>query len=515
MDQLVPRVLSIAGTDPTGGAGIQADLKAIAAAGGFGMSVVTSLVVQNTRGVQSVHTPEPDFLRAQLKSVSDDVTIDAVKIGMIADEASAREVVAWLEELGDVPVVIDPVMVAASGHALAESVSGELLKKATVLTPNLTELAQLTGGKEATTRAEANAQATTLADTTGALILAKGGHLSADDRGNTLIGPGGEVLTHASSPAVETSASHGTGCSLSSALATRLAVGESYGEAVAWATDWVREALEYGEDLQVGQGNGPIDHFHRLRRQAAASDQRPRLRGFIDAWEAPEALGVDVDTPAPTPVVAPAGPWTAALWEAAGDALQRFTTDGFVPALASGVLPQEKFLFYLTQDDYYLEVYSRVLAGLGLKAENREERRMWAESVTEAIAVEQGMHAQFGVDAQIDPSPATLAYTDFLRAEAQNDYPIAVAAVLPCFWVYAQVGADLASARTEDHPYASWLGTYEDAGFQEATARAVAVAEKALAGASARQRARAAQAFVRACELEADFFAQAMLTDAR
>lgn len=273
----IPRVLTIAGTDPTGGAGIQADLKSIAAAGGYGMSVVTSLVVQNTRGVQRVHTPEPSFLRAQLHAVSDDVRIDAVKIGMLADDASTREVVDWLDEIEQVPVVIDPVMVASSGHALATNVSRELLQKATVITPNLAELAWLTDSENATTRTGANSQAGELADATGALILAKGGHLTGNDLGNTLIGAGGAVLMHAPSPVVDSTATHGTGCSLSAALATRLAAGESYEEAVVWSTDWVREAIEFGENLAVGHGNGPIDHFHRLRRQAAASDQRPHL----------------------------------------------------------------------------------------------------------------------------------------------------------------------------------------------------------------------------------------------
>lgn len=113
---MIARVLSIAGTDPTGGAGLQADVKSIAAAGGYGMGVVTSLVVQNTRGVQQVHTPDPDFLEAQLRAVSDDVIIDAVKVGMIADQASAAVVVNWLRNLpSNISVVVDPVMVASYG----------------------------------------------------------------------------------------------------------------------------------------------------------------------------------------------------------------------------------------------------------------------------------------------------------------------------------------------------------------------------------------------------------------
>lgn len=508
-----PRVLTIAGTDPTGGAGIQADLKSIAAAGGYGMSVVTSLVVQNTRGVQSVQTPEPEFLRAQLLAVSEDVDIDAIKIGMLADDASTRVVLDWLEGIDpEIPVVVDPVLVASSGHALAESANGDLLSRATVITPNLSELAQLSGKSEATTRAEASAQAQELASSLSTIVLAKGGHLSDPDRGNSLVDNTG-VLSHAVSPAVDTTASHGTGCSLSSAIATRLAVGDDLAEAVRWATDWVHEALTYGEDLQVGADNGPIDHFHRLRRQAAAAHQAPQFVGVPRQWQDPAELAVST-VAAPAGVVKPAGPWTAALWAAAGDALDAFITGGFVPQLGSGALSDERFRFYLAQDSYYLNVYSAVLAGLAAGARSGEERSMWASSVTGAIAEEQAMQARWNVPQVVDPSPATLAYTDFLRAEASSDHVVGVAAVLPCFWVYAQVGADLAEYNHAEHPYHSWLSTYDDPGFQEATAQAVAVTETLLAEATPTQRADAALAFLRACQLEADFFAQAMLIDA-
>ena len=142
-----PRVLSIAGTDPTGGAGIQADLKSIAANGGYGMAVVTALVAQNTRGVRSVHTPPVEFLREQLDAVSDDVVIDAVKIGMLADVDVIREVRSWLEAIRPPLVVLDPVMVATSGDRLLESSAEQALRDlvslADLVTPNIPELAVL------------------------------------------------------------------------------------------------------------------------------------------------------------------------------------------------------------------------------------------------------------------------------------------------------------------------------------------------------------------------------------
>ncbi|MEX3610167.1 bifunctional hydroxymethylpyrimidine kinase/phosphomethylpyrimidine kinase [Rothia sp. LK2588] len=497
----VARVLSIAGTDPTGGAGLHADLKSIAAAGGYGMGVVTSLVVQNTRGVQEIHTPDPEFLTAQLRAVSNDVVIDAVKIGMIADAPSTQAVIDWLDELPEqIPVVVDPVMVASSGHALAESISGELLRRATIITPNLIELAQLVQEEQAGTRDEMVAQAQRLAAFTGVQVVAKGGHLSGeDDRDNLLVDATG-IRAQAPSPVVHTTAAHGTGCSLSSAIATRLGAGYSAQDAVAWATAWVREALENGEALQVGSGNGPIDHFHRLRRQAEFSDQRPR---------------VFRDVPAPQAVVAPAGPHTERLWSLTGHSLHRFGTEGFIPALVNATLDEEQFRFYIGQDDYYLSVYGSVLARLASLAENPDERRLWVSSALTAIEVEEGMHALWNGDEPTEPSPVTLAYTDFLRAEMGSDYVVAVAAVLPCFWLYAQLAAFVPEKIAEDHPYRPWLETYRDEEFQWACAEVVGVAEKLLDAASDSQRAAAERAFWRACVLEADFFAQATLIDER
>lgn len=270
----IPRVLSIAGTDPTGGAGVQADLKSIGAAGGYGMAVVTALVAQNTQGVREIHTPPQSFLDAQLQSVFDDVQVDAIKIGMLGDVETTETVSNWLQRV-DVPVVVlDPVMVATSGDRLlseeAEQAVRELTRLATVVTPNLPELAMLVGEPVATTVRQAVEQAQRFAKEMNVSVLAKGGHLSSSQADNALVTPAGEVFNVAVER-VETKNTHGTGCSLSSALATRLAAGDSPQRAVEWASEWLREAIEYADDLHVGQGNGPVDHFHRLRRLARSN----------------------------------------------------------------------------------------------------------------------------------------------------------------------------------------------------------------------------------------------------
>lgn len=270
----IPRVLSIAGTDPTGGAGVQADLKSIGAAGGYGMAVVTALVAQNTQGVREIHTPPQSFLDAQLQSVFDDVQVDAIKIGMLGDVETTETVSNWLQRVDVSVVVLDPVMVATSGDRLlseeAEQAVRELTRLATVVTPNLPELAMLVGEPVATTVRQAVEQAQRFAKEMNVSVLAKGGHLSSSQADNALVTPAGEVFNVAVER-VETKNTHGTGCSLSSALATRLAAGDSPQRAVEWASEWLREAIEYADDLHVGQGNGPVDHFHRLRRLARSN----------------------------------------------------------------------------------------------------------------------------------------------------------------------------------------------------------------------------------------------------
>lgn len=230
-EKITPRVLSIAGTDPTGGAGIHADLKAIAANGGYGMAVVTALVAQNTRGVRSIHTPPTDFLRELLDAVSDDVDIDAVKIGMLGTVDVIREVRSWLSRV-DVPVtVLDPVMVAKSGDRLldadAESALIDLLPLVDLVTPNLPELAILAGESEAASCEEALRQARSVSERHGVAVLAKGGHLSGEAVPDALVE--GERVTEFSGARIPTKNTHGTGCSLSSAIATRRAAGEPCG----------------------------------------------------------------------------------------------------------------------------------------------------------------------------------------------------------------------------------------------------------------------------------------------
>ncbi|MBB5639459.1 bifunctional hydroxymethylpyrimidine kinase/phosphomethylpyrimidine kinase [Cryobacterium roopkundense] len=276
----IPRVLSIAGTDPTGGAGIQADLKSVSANGGYGMAVVTALVAQNTRGVRSVHLPPVSFLREQLDAVSDDVVIDAVKIGMLSNQAVIDEVSGWLRRVRPPIVVLDPVMVATSGDRLldepAEAALRGLLSLAHLVTPNLPELAVLAERPEAPTWPEALAQALTVSAAHSVIVLVKGGHLAGDASPDALVDAsgslsGGRTVIEMSVDRVPTRNTHGTGCSLSSAIATQQVLLGDWEQALTVCKAWLTASLRHADELEVGRGNGPINHFATLWAAARPS----------------------------------------------------------------------------------------------------------------------------------------------------------------------------------------------------------------------------------------------------
>lgn len=270
----VPNVLSIAGTDPTGGAGIQADLKSFSVHGGYGMCVVTALVAQNTQGVREIHVPPTGFLRAQLDAVSDDVTIHAVKTGMLGNAEIISTVARWWDDTFSdqrPTLVVDPVMIATSGDRLleaeAEQALIDFLFRADVITPNVPELALLAGENPAESAEELLTQAERVADAHEALVLAKGGHLHGTTVIDTLVFPsdrhsGKRPAPHrAVGERVDTHNTHGTGCSVSAALAALAARGMDWPEAVDAVKTWMTAALRHADQLTVGHGHGPIHHF--------------------------------------------------------------------------------------------------------------------------------------------------------------------------------------------------------------------------------------------------------------
>lgn len=488
----LPRILTIAGTDPTGGAGVQADIKSIQAAGGFSYSVVTSLVAQNTTGVQEIFTPPIDFLRTQLRSITDDVAIDAIKIGMLGTTEIIEVVREFLTtHARDCKVVLDPVMVASSSDRLltreAEEALRELASLADVITPNLPELAVLAGVDPAENFDAAIAQAQGLAHKLGTTVIVKGGHLTGERADNAVVTA--DSVHRVPVTRVDTKNTHGTGCSFSSALATRLGASFDTPAATEWASRWLHEAIAHADALGVGRGHGPVDHGHVGRRMQRAADCNPEHFLLIDADPTP-------------PLAKPAGPHTQALWDASAPYLTAIMELPFIRTLGDGTLDHADFMFYLEQDAYYLTKYARSLRALG---------GAWASDADAAIADEQEMQRTWLADLGREtlPSQVTRAYTDFLLASTLGE-PAAIgqAAVLPCYWLYYEVGARLAERNHDAHPYRDWLATYAGDGFHEAVRGAIERCEATLAA-----NPDALDAAVRACAVasryELDFFDQA------
>lgn len=495
----VPRVLSIAGSDPSGGAGIQADLKSIAAVGGYGMAAITALTAQNTRGVRSVHVPPAASLLAQLDALSDDIAVDAVKLGMLANAELIRTVARWLDRVRPPLVVLDPVMVSTSGDRLldpeAEAALRELLPLADLVTPNLAELAVLAGADgPAADWPSALEQATALSARTGVLVLAKGGHLGGAEAPDALVdaraGAALAEIVEFSGERIATRATHGTGCSLSSAIATLRARHGAWEPAVAEARRWLRESLRNGESLAVGGGHGPVHHFAGLWS-----------RGGLDTAPTPAELETE---------------WWAGIAE-----LRRAIDElPFIRRLADGSLPRAAFDEYLAQDAHYLREYARALAEAARLAPDASDQAFWAAGSRECLTGELARHERDlaggagAAPTPVEPNAVNLGYLDHLLASgARGGYPELVAAVLPCYWIYDDLGRRLLAGAfgpepgSPEHPYADWLAMYAEPSFAVSTRRAIELVTGVAAAATPEVRERMRRAFRRSAEFELAFFA--------
>lgn len=287
-----PTALTIAGSDSGGGAGIQADLKTFSALGVYGVSAITAVTAQNTRKIRRFEAVDPGLLRDQLDVLFDDFTIDAVKIGMLPTAGAVQTVARLLVRFPSLPVVLDPVLVSTSGSPLIDAAAidrmrDELFPRITLLTPNAVEAGFLSG-ISVHTEADREAAGLRLTEEGCKAVLIKGGHLEGDEKTDVLFmsgtvsdtvpyivsdtvsgavscvfpASGGKVKSFRfKSPAVATSNTHGTGCTLSSAIAAYLALGAPLEEAAGKAKRYIIQALQSGRDVQTGKGNGPLNHF--------------------------------------------------------------------------------------------------------------------------------------------------------------------------------------------------------------------------------------------------------------
>ncbi|KEP46238.1 phosphomethylpyrimidine kinase THI20 [Rhizoctonia solani 123E] len=514
-------ILTIAGTDPSGGAGIQADLKTFAAHGCYGTSVVTALVAQNTQGVQDIHAPPPDFVAHQIQCVLDDIPPRAIKTGMLTDEATLRAVLKTLKEfyVGDKampPLVVDPVMVSTSGHSLLDSSANALIKEelvplAAMITPNVPEAELLLGLEPGSVdNLEAMLGAAEGISKLGLrATLVKGGHckLSTRDvlalaktrgpdtlyvRWDAGCGPDQPAilrLEHAKTmeeeevvvdvlhlqdpkvdgvatvtlfvrPRLETTSTHGTGCTLSAALACAFAQGLNPFDATVQATRYSHQAIATAP--HIGKGHGPLNHGHSV------------LARII---------------PQPTP--ANPYPFVSALINSCPQLWQDYVNHPFVTQLAAGTLPAENFVHYLKQDYIYLKHYARAHGLLAAKSTTFTGAGA-AATIVLHIVRESQMHVEYCGKWGVTPGelettpelPATAAYARYIMDVGyQGDDFILIIAVASCLLGYAEVGKRLlaAGANTEGNPYKRWIEDYGGIEFQEATRRGIDVMEQRAA----------------------------------
>jgi hydroxymethylpyrimidine/phosphomethylpyrimidine kinase len=261
----VPIAVTIAGSDSSGGAGIEADLKTFSALGVYGAAVITALTAQNTQGVFAIHDVPADFIAAQINAIFTDLEVGAVKIGMLGTAAAVDVVAAALDRYRPRNVVLDPVMVASSGdQLLAANALGrlrELLARTRVVTPNLLEAATLLGALRAHDEGEMRAQARKLLELGPGAVLIKGGHGGGPESVDLLVE--GDACLRLAAPRVATRNTHGTGCTFASAIAAGLAKGLSLEDAAKEAKSYVSAAIAAADRLGIGTGRGPVHHFHR------------------------------------------------------------------------------------------------------------------------------------------------------------------------------------------------------------------------------------------------------------
>jgi hydroxymethylpyrimidine/phosphomethylpyrimidine kinase len=312
------------------------------------------------------------------------------------------------------------------------------------------------------------AQATASAAGTGARVLLTGGHLDGGDCTDAIVTA--ETIHPVPGRRVRTTSTHGTDCTLSSAMATLAASGCSWTEALQQAKAWLTEAIDHGAELRVGQGHAPVDHFHSLRAGAPEPSR-----------------------------------WSTGVWQEAAEVRARVDACDFVRRLGDGSLEPERFARYLGQDALYLGEYAHWLVRAASLASGAQERQFWTRAAAAALSEEERLHRHW-VHEPADAVPATRNYLDHLRASAHGDHGELIVALLPCYWLYADLGSRLVLGDHPAHPYSEWLRLYADPAFAEAAQTARDLVDRAAETATPTQRARMRRAFARSMACELAFF---------
>ncbi|ORX54113.1 hypothetical protein DM01DRAFT_1367189 [Hesseltinella vesiculosa] len=484
----VPKALTIAGSDSGGGAGIQADIKTMAALQVYSSSVVTSVTSQNTLGVNGIHELPAEFVKQQLTTVLSDIGSDAIKTGMLSSAPIIQAVVDALKEYPECAknLVVDPVMVSTSGSRLlnkdaVDAVLTQLLPMTLVLTPNVPEAEVLLGlapGKIATLDDMVSA-ARQLAKAGPAFVLLKGGHLPQTRHDQRIVidllyDRDTDTLLELVQPYVDTLNTHGTGCTLSAAIASELAKGLNVTDAVQNATTYIHHAIESAAHVKIGTGAGPVNHFYNLRWMPYSGSS------FVQALY--DAL--------------PEG-----LWE-------NYVDHPFVRGIADGTLPRECFIYYIKQDYLYLQSYARAAALAAYKSKDIDTCAANAKIVTH-IHDETQTHLkyceQWGISREevlaTPESVYNVAYTRFVLDKGasgdQLDLQVAMAA---CLLGYGDIGVRLfnnPATKREGNPYWPWIETYAGEQYQDA----VDVGKKLMEDLATHSVSTSATRFKEACDI--------------
>ncbi|KAI7849846.1 Phosphomethylpyrimidine kinase-domain-containing protein [Circinella umbellata] len=452
----IPKVLTIAGSDSGGGAGIQADIKTLTSLNVYGSSVLTSLTSQNTLGVDAIHNIPTDFVRKQLEAVLSDIGTDAIKTGMLSSGPIIHTIVETLKKYPHEKLIVDPVMISTSGSKLladdaVKALIDELLPITMILTPNIPEAEVLLGQPSGSIKTldDVKEGAKKLGALGPKYVLVKGGHLPQNINGSPKVV---DVLYDSKSGAfheivndyLDTKDTHGTGCTLSAAIAGELAKGHNVLSAVKCATTYIQDAIN-SSLVSLGKGAGPVNHFHNIHSRPYSG------KSFVKALI--ESL--------------PAG-----LWD-------EFLHHPFVRGMADGTLPKESFIFYLKQDYLYLQHYARSAALAAYKSPNIDMAARNAKIIMH-IQEEMQMHLKYceewGISKEdilsTKESVYNVAYTRYvLDKGATGDQLDLQVAMGPCLLGYGELGLFLfndPNTKREGNPYWRWIKNYANDSFQSA-----------------------------------------------
>ncbi|KAI9506968.1 trifunctional hydroxymethylpyrimidine kinase/phosphomethylpyrimidine kinase/thiaminase [Coemansia spiralis] len=461
----LPAVLTIAGSDSGGGAGVQADLKTFMANSTYGLSVITAITAQNTKEVRQSVSVDPVLIEQQLDAVFDDIDIKAAKTGMLADAQSIDAlVIVWTKKANGIPLVVDPVMVATTGRQLLDqgaldSLCSNLLPLATVVTPNLRETEAILGlnpGDVDSVEKMENAAQDIAEKYKIPVVVVKGGHLEqrlVNNMGKPLVVDivylqKEDRIVRVESLRVDSSNTHGTGCTLSAAIAANLANGVSHLAAVRQAIRYVNEAIQAA--YPIGHGHGPVNHSYALQT-----------------------------TLIPRPTLHQPNPFTEYLKSCSHGLWKKYTAHRFVQQAGTGVLDRSVFIYYLKQDYMYLKHYARSYALAAFKSDSQQEIAVLS-GIAQSCIRESELHIRLcgkwgigkGEMDRVEESWANVAYTRYILDRGfSGDILELMAAMYPCLLGYSeaairQVG-DPQTVR-DGNPYWPWLEYYVGSEFQTA-----------------------------------------------